>query len=524
MEKENTIASPSNPNRRQFLRKASAAGASLLLPAMGTATRAFADLPQRGGKFVMGLGGGESTDSLDPAFASSLVTIQIVQIFGEKLFEVNASGSLDMRLAEDLSSDSAAITWRFKIRQGISFHDGRPLQPQDVAETLRRHSDRASQSGALGILSNIQDIRTEGSDVIVELDTGNADFPYLLTDYHLVIQPGGGREAPADGIGTGPYRLVEAMPGISYAFEKIDDYWDDSRGHFDQVEILVINDSTARNSALQAGQVHVTNQVNPSIARFLGRSNGVSVKSTTSRAHYTFVMQCDTAPFDNYDLRMALKLAVNREELVEKILHGHGAVGNDTPINNAYPLFDGSLSQRTFDPELAREHYERSGHDGSPIVLHASDAAFPGALDAAQLYQQTAMAAGIDIRIQREPSDGYFSEVWNRKPFCISRWGGRPVQDQMYSTAYLSDAEWNDTRFQNEEFDALLYDARAETNTERRTALYASMADILRDEGGLICPMFNNFVVGVRDNISGWEENGNSELMDGLAPHKCWFS
>jgi peptide/nickel transport system substrate-binding protein len=140
------------------------------------------------------------------------------------------------------------------------------------------------------------------------------------------------------------------------------------------------------------------------------------------------------------------------------------------------------------------------------------------------LFQQTAAAAGIPLEIKREPNDGYWSEVWNKQPFCASYWGGRPVQDQMYSTAYLSTADWNDTRFFNADFDALLIEARAELEPGKRKELYSKMAVMLHDEGGLICPMFNDFIEAVGDKVVGWEKNGVQEVMNGLAPHKTWLA
>ena len=210
--------------------------------------------------------------------------------------------------------------------------------------------------------------------------------------------------------------------------------------------------------------------------------------------------------------------------MVEKILQGYGSVGNDIPINAAYPLFDDSLEQRTYDPEKAAEHYAKSGHDGSPIILRVADGAFPGAVDAAALFQQSAAAAGIPLEIKREPNDGYWSEVWNVQPFCASYWGGRPVQDQMYSTAYLSSADWNDTRFFDDNFDSLLLSARAELDQTKRKGIYSEMGTIVHNEGGLICPMFNDFVEAVSDDVQGWEADGIQEVMNGLAPHKTWMA
>ncbi|WP_405404965.1 ABC transporter substrate-binding protein [Paracoccus sp. Ld10] len=510
-------------NRRSFLGRASALAMTAAFGSTIMATGAFAQEPVKGGTLKMALGGGGTTDSLDPAIAANSVTFHLMRILGEPLVDVAADGALEMRVAEAVESDPEAKVWRFKIRQGVEFHDGAVLTPEDVLATLERHSDEESQSGALGIMQGIESMRVDGDWVEVTLSTPNADLPYLMSDYHLQIQPNGGRDDPASGIGAGAYKLTAHEPGVRYTFEKHATYWDSTRGHYDAVEFLIINDSTARMAALQSGQVHIANLVEPKVAALLNRAPNLEVKNVPGRGHYIFAMHTDTAPFDNRDLRLALKFAVNRAEMVDKILQGYGTIGNDIPINAAYPLFEETLPQRTFDIEKAAEHYKASGHDGSPIVLKVADTAFPGAVDAAALFQQSAAAAGIPLEIQRVPNDGYWSEVWNKEPFCASYWGGRPVQDQMYSTAYLSTADWNDTRFTNPEFDDLLMQARAELDPATRVGTYAKMAAILHDEGGVIVPMFNDFVEAISNDVQGWVADGGQDTMNGLAPHKTWL-
>jgi peptide/nickel transport system substrate-binding protein len=221
---------------------------------------------------------------------------------------------------------------------------------------------------------------------------------------------------------------------------------------------------------------------------------------------------------------LALKYAVNREEMVKKVLRGYGTIGNDMPINGSYPLFDDTIPQRAFSLEKAAEHYKKSGHDGSPIILRTADGAFPGAVDAAALFQQSAQAAGIPLEIKREPNDGYWSEVWNVQPFCMSYWSGRPVQDQMYSTAYLSTADWNETRFKVSEFDEMVLAARAEVDEAKRKEIYSKMGRMVRDDGGLILPMFNDFVDAVDNNVGGYFDDPNGALMNNKAPIKCWIN
>jgi peptide/nickel transport system substrate-binding protein len=235
-------------------------------------------------------------------------------------------------------------------------------------------------------------------------------------------------------------------------------------------------------------------------------------------------MECNKAPYNNNDLRMALKLAVNRQEMVDKILGGMGSRGNDFPINAAYPLFDDSIPQRDYDAAAAAEAYKKSGHDGSPLILQVAPGAFPGAVEAAQLFQASANAAGIPLQVKLEPDDGYWSNVWNVAPFCASYWGGRPVQDQMYSTAYLSTADWNDTKFVDPHFDEVLIAARGELDQTKRKAMYSELALIVRDNGGLICPMFNDWVEGRRKEVGGWIANPAGSLMDGKALSMCWLN
>ncbi|MGL6211942.1 MAG: ABC transporter substrate-binding protein [Paracoccaceae bacterium] len=512
-------------SRRDFIGRAGALGVSASVAGSMLTTAAYAEGPVKGGTLKAGMQGGESTNTLDPALAASEVPFQVNMTWGETLVDVNEKGEIDFRIAEEVSANADATEWKFKIRQGVEFHDGKTLTAEDVIATLKRHTDEKAQSGALGIVQGISEMTAEGDMVTLKLAAGNADLPFLMADYHLIIQPGGGIDNPTAGIGAGAYKVVVNEPGVRHTFERHANYWDAARvAHADSVEILVINDGTARTAALQAGQVHMMNRVDPKIVDLLAGSSGISIQRAAGRGHYVFIMHCDKAPFDNADLRMALKLGINRQEMVDKILGGFGTVGNDFPINSAYPLFDTTIPQREYDAAAAAEAYKKSGHDGSPIELRVAPGAFPGAVEAAQLFAQSAAAAGIPLTVKLEPDDGYWDNVWNVAPFCASYWGGRPVQDQMYSTAYLSTAAWNDTKFFNPAFDATLIAARAELDATKRKAMYSELANTLRDEGGLILPMFNDFVEARREEVGGWIVDPNGELMNGKALIKCWLT
>ncbi len=509
-------------DRRSFLGRAGALGFSAATANTLLSSAVMAQGAIKGGTIKVAMQGGASTDSLDPALAANSTAAMVNRLWGEPLVELAPDGGLEMRLATEFEASADATTWTFKIRNGVTFSNGQTLTAEDVLATLERHANEDSTSGALGLLTSISAMRAEGDAFIIELDSPNADLPFLLSDYHLMIQPNGGKDDPTAAIGTGPYVLQSVEMGVRFVAEKNPNYWDPDLGHAASIEMTVINDDTARVAALQSGQVHMVNRVPPKVASLVSRMAGVEVHSVPSAGHYVFIMHANTAPYDNKDLRLALKYAMNREEMVEKILFGNGSIGNDTPINASYPFFS-ELEQRSYDPDKAAFHYNASGHDGS-ILLRTSDNSFPGAPDAAQLFQQSAAAAGITLDISREPSDGYWSEVWNNQPFCTSYWGGRATQDAMYSTAYLSTADWNDTRFFNEQFDQLLFAARAELDAANRTQMYADMGMIVHEEGGLICPMFNNFIDAVSDDVAGWGPSKGFELMNFYGPMKMWVT
>ncbi len=150
------------------------------------------------------------------------------------------------------------------------------------------------------------------------------------------------------------------------------------------------------------------------------------------------------------------------------------------------------------------------------MKLHAANAAFPKAVDAAVLFSESAAKAGIEIKVVREPDDGYWSNVWLKKPFCTCYWLGRPTEDLMFTTAYAADAPWNDAHWKNKRFNSLLVEARTELDADRRRAMYWEMQEIMRDDGGTIIPVYAQYVfasgsgvahgpLAANRNADGWK-------------------
>ncbi len=467
---------------------------------------------------------GQTADSLDPGTYDNGFAMAMTNGCNIYLTEVAPDGSLVGQLAESWEASSDVGTWTFKLRRGVTYHNGREVTAEDVVASINHHRHEASMSGAKSIVNPVADIKVDGKHTVVFiLEGGSADFPFMLSDYHLPILPSeGGKADWQSGIGAGAYKIKSFDPGVRIDLVKYGDYWDSGRGFFDEIRMITIVDPTARTNALITGQVDAIDRVDLKTVHLLKRRAGLTVHSIAGNQHYTFPMRTNVAPFDDNNVRMALKHAIDREEMVEKILRGYGVVGNDHPIGPGQRFFARDLEQRTYDPDKAKHYLKQAGLDSLAVGLSVADAAFAGAVDAGALFAETAKAADITLNLIREPNDGYWSNVWNNRPFCACYWNGRPVEDQMFTTAYAAGQPWNDTVWENERFNMLLVAARTEVDHDRRREMYAEMQQLVRDDGGVIVPMFASYVFATSDKVATPAQMASNLDLDGERWMERW--
>lgn len=491
-------------SRREFIGRSTALGMAIGMGA-GLFNQARAASPTKGGHMRLAMGHGATSDTLDPATLTN--GLQWVAAYGiaNTLTELDAHGNLVGSLATEWSSSPDARVWTFKLRDGVEFHNGKTMTAEDVIASINYHRGEDSKSVGKPVLESVSDITADGNTIIVTLSAGNADFPFNFNEATFGIYPAKDNSIDWKAGGSGGYILKNEQPGQRYEFGRNPNYWKEGSAHADSIIIQSITDPVARQNALITGEVDCIDRVELKTLALMSRNPGVIIEEGAGPLHYTFPMQTKVAPFDNLDLRKALKFAIDRQEIVDKILFGHGVVGNDHPIGPSYRYHAADIDQNSYDPDKARHHMEKSGVGDLTINLSASDAAYSGALDAALLFQASAKKAGLNINVIREPNDGYWSDVWMKKPWSASYWGGYSTEDTMFTTGFAKGAAWNDTQWDHTRFNALLVQARAELDEGLRAEMYREMQIILRDEGGNIVPMFANEVHARNDKIAHGE-------------------
>jgi len=415
-----------------------------------------------------------------------------------------------------------------QLRGGLiceKFHNGKTLEALDVIDSINYHRGEQSKSPAKSIVDPIIKIEADGKTAVVfTLDGGNADFPYVLSDYHLTIQPAGTKGAEFEkGIGTGPFTLVTYEPGVRALVKRNPNYWKEGLPYFEAVETLGITDTTARTNALKTGKIDAMNRPDPKTMHLLKKDTSLEVIQVPSGKNFTFPMRADTEPFDKKDARLALKYAIDREQIVDKVLGGAGRVANDHPIPASYRFFNPNLPQRMYDPDKAKYHLKKAGLEGYTFNLHASDGCYNGAVDATLLYMESAAKAGVKINIVMEPADGYWSNVWMKKAWCASYWNGRTVEDLVFTTEYAKKSKWNETYWEHERFNKILKEARAELNEAKRCEMYYECQQIVRDEGFSVIYMFGDQLIAANKKLGHAEKIAGNWEMDGARMAERWW-
>jgi len=512
-------------SRRSFMNYSIATGLSAASATSLWSKSAKAE-PKQGGTFRIGQHDGNTSDILDPGSYISFMDIALGHTHRSYLTMINTDQSLGGDVASEWSASPDAKEWTFKLNDRATFHSGKKVTAADVIATMNHHRGENSTSAAKALLSSVEDIVDNGDhSVTFKLESPNADLPWIMPDYHLAIVPGNpdGTANWQSGDGCGPYRLDENEPGIGARLSRHED-WHGEGAYFDEVEFTIVNDPNARQTALVSGDVDAISQIENKTMALLERDPNIEVDNVSSAQCITLPMHVDVAPFDNPDVRMALKLAIDREDMIEKIAFGAATIGNDFHHSPAMPYWPDDIPQREYDPDRAKALLRDAGMEGLTVDIHGAESITSGAIDGLLLYSEHAKAAGININVVREPNDGYWSNVWLNKPWCIVAWGARPTPDVMYSLAYKDDAAWNESHWKNPRFNEVLLQAKAELNDTLRAEMYREMAMVLRDDGGSVIPYFPNFVYARRSNVHHTGQLAASWMMDGFrAASRWWF-
>lgn len=462
-----------------------------------------------------GAGSGAGTDRLRVAFAAGgsresldphVLPLYVDQARAKACFDTLTGWSQDMtpepRLAESWESDPTGRRWRVVLRDA-RFHDGRPLHADDVLYSLRRITDPGTDGIAAALFRDLDLTASRArSATELELVLTRPNFLFPLAwgapGTEIVQQNATGFDTP---VGTGPFRFVSFESGGPALYAAFDGHWGGAPA-VRELEFLPVDDEEARIGALLSGQVAYAHDLTAAGAARIDGDQRVSALSAPASANQFLVLRVDRPPFDDARLREAVRLGIDREELVRVALLDRGRAGNDMFGRGLqyYP----DVAQVTRDVEAARALVTEAGAQGVAVELQTSGAD-PNFDAATTVVARQLSEIGLRVNPRTLPSENYFKAIRQQGVFSQNSTGSLPIPDYIGRRMLTSTPTYDFTGYRNPEIDRLYYAATGTADEAVRADAFARILGLLRaDSGGLVWGV-RDWNVGVATELSGLE-------------------
>jgi peptide/nickel transport system substrate-binding protein len=431
---------------------------------------------RRGG--ILRAGSPPPPTAVDPVTMYDGSAIAIVQLVAEYLIWLDRDFKLVPKLAESWSSDEDGKRWTFRLRPGVTFSDGTPLDATAVKASFDRLLNPTSKSAALSAFGSILSpggVSAQGSaTVIFTLDRPFSDFPYLVSagNYNAVILKADyAGDFTRNAIGTGPFVLKSYDSATGASLTRNEKYWDSGKPYLDGIDIKFYADDQADLLALQSGDVDTQILSRPALVEPLGASGAVAVDTVKGTGVTVLTLRVDQPPFDKKEVRQAVAYGLARPDILQSDGTGVGDLGNDHLFAPLFPAAPTDIAQRAQDKRKVAQLLQAAGVPQLSFTLTFD----PPSKDYAVTIQNQLHQVGITVHLdQRSSTDFYGGDQsddtpWLFTPANLVGWAGRPVPSQFITPMVKSKAVWNGSKYANPALDAAAdaYD-RATSDTDRR--------------------------------------------------------
>ena len=511
-------------SRRSFMLKGGAVGAgALLLPSLleacgsSTSTSGNASTvtgaaggrltPGRGGTLRVAIPGMSTSDTLDPAEASTTSSAAICRQLYDTLTGYDTHGLLVNQLAEEVTCE-APDRWVVRLRKA-HWHDGKPVTAADLIYTFQRILKPPG-------LYNVGEIEFIDPNNIKKLDSRTIRmqflrpamyFPDTMTSFNQSIVPVGfDANKP---IGSGAFKLDSYTAGERATFVKFDDYWVPNQPYVDELSFVNFPTGSAQVNGLIGGQVDVAPDLDPTLIPVVEQAGSkFNVFTYPSSATLTWPMNCAIKPFDDVRVRQALRLAVDRKQMISQVYSGYAQIGNDYfgPFD---PEYNAALPQREQDLEKAKSLLKAAGQEEIALQLTGAPI-LPMANRQNEVLVQQVAASGFKVDFRQVDEATFYGPQYGTYPLSLSLWGALSILDQAALTE-APKAPYNNTSFKDPEYEKLFEEAAAERDDAKRKQIVHRMQEISYDRGPYIVSQFHDYVTGYSEGVTGYRPYPNGE-------------
>lgn len=511
--------------RRDFLKSTAVLmGSSAFFTSFSPSSLLAQETPVKGGTLVWGHS--ETVQNLDMHQTGTASTSRVLQNVHCSLITVDKDFNLIPMLAESFEESDDGLTYTFKLKPGVKFHNGKTMTAADVKYSFERCKNPATGAVNFEVFNDVAAIETpDDLTVIVKMTKVNAPFLSRLAENGAgVIMPeGSGDQQGTTPIGAGPFKFVSYEPGVRVELERFDDYFD-GPAYLDKVIAREITEPTVRLTGLRTGELHMINDIPADrVEEIQGDAKLQTV--TWFPLNWDFVnLNHDFEPFKNPKVRLAIDYIIDKETLLQGALWGLGK----TTASPSYPTsasFNSALANRPQDIEQAVALLAEAGYGpGELKLVFKATTNYPYHIEAAQIMVEWFKMAGVELTIEQLTWADWLSQVWVNKDFQISMMNFFTLwePDFLYYSLWHSTGAFNYRHINDPTIDELVSKARVTVDPAARADIYKQVQQRVFDEVHDIILWFRNGTIGAQLAVGGLDTvvhpNGSN-----LNFHKVWL-
>jgi peptide/nickel transport system substrate-binding protein len=455
--------------------------------------------PKRGGRLLMSITDGDAFKSFNPDELGNTFASIAGGLVYEGLTTVDKSTfEAKPLVAESWEANADVSEWVFRLREGVTFHDGRTVRADDVVWSLRRGFGAPDGREEMGRFLDLGDIRkVDARTVRIRLKQPHAYVDRMVGRANTVILPEGFDDFE-NPIGCGPFRF-KRLTSTSFDAERHDGYFLQGRPYLDAVRLEVVPEQSTKVETVLSGSAHMGDGMPPKLLPLVDRSDAADTFVVRDGAFRPIVLR-EQKGFDDPRVTRALKMLVEREKIAELVYRGRARATPDIAIAPSDPLFPKDLPIPPYDPEQAEALLREAGQAGLRFELGTADVQ-AGMNDIAVLFQESARAAGVRVDLKSVPVAS-FVESFTRYPAAMSSWARGAVYTYL-PLLYRPGGDYNEVGYSDPRPATLLQEAISLPTLEQQRQKVSDACQIIQADRGEIVPVHLDEVWPKKKRLQG---------------------